>query len=703
MSTSIKKFEQLPPELTRMEDEAGETLRIGDMFFTDRGNTVIRIRKMETQKVWANNTPGDKTQKDVWYVYYDHATNWEATEWSSYGNEKFETFLKEIEKGRYVKITRPLSEVMAEANKVLAGEIPIEVYQDNEYNEGLNNESAIIGRDSKTGLVAIQKAVEEKRKTASLVHAAVTFEMEKRKAELSKMRDKLYGVVAVFQKQIKKIYRVITTIELYLGIDEEIVQIREGVPAPAETPISFRQQVLFMDEEVGIHEEGGIDFKEIEVFDEWLCRGKNVDIVLPEKKGVVVLRPRRHDKRYTEDGFMNIMMNIPNHENTYILIRNGDCLYRIFTEKLVIKNRLFPLRKELQELFTQMQKETWEDNKEKIEDEMYQYKQRAILMQGLIDRTEILHPLPAEKLNIFRLEENQNSVNFIYDDEAALPSGRMSFWDWKTYINEKIGAGSRVLLTGSYEGRSYKYSGKDYADRFYMAKNSYDGLKNVPDLPKEGVFTVEGFTSTNSSHYRETEYNKRIAELTEKGIRFTAEGVVNGRVWSHSGDPVTGSRKVYSIRCYAEKSDLTIMYMPEAEASSGWDDYRGHERKVRTRFKIEQDDNFVLNYDQISLDDVEFYLHSRVDREGYLLMMPLLKKLRTYLHKEMKNEEFFIEFVSGRNPSVPNVRERVIESIGWWKFKNKWKRAINKDDTLALRMIEARIKSSNYEKLKTQS
>lgn len=43
---------------------------------------------------------------------------------------------------------------------------------------------------------------------------------------------------------------------------------------------------------------------------------------------------------------------------------------------------------------------------------------------------------------------------------------------------------------------------------------------------------------------------------------------------------------------------------------------------------------------------------------------------------------------------------RIREAIRWWKYKNKWKRPIDKNDTLALRMIERRILSNNYNTLK---
>jgi hypothetical protein len=198
--------------------------------------------------------------------------------------------------------------------------------------------------------------------------------------------------------------RVITSIELYLGVDEELHQIQEGEKAPATAPIHFRQMVLFIDEEVGVWEDGGLDFRDIGVFDEWLVKDQNYKKLIPERKGLLALRPRRYSKDYGKDsGAWGIMMNDNNRHMTYFLMRNGENLYRIFTEKITVPDRLFPLRTEMADLQKKLEKEHWEDNKEKIENSLYRYKNLALLMQGLIDRTEIFHPLPMPEIQLFKL------------------------------------------------------------------------------------------------------------------------------------------------------------------------------------------------------------------------------------------------------------------------------------------------------------
>lgn len=616
-------------------------------------------------------------------ILYREAKDWEATQWEKESSMSLENWQYE----KPARLQKSFAEYRKEADMLLSGEIAPSDYQDT--NDSINDNMALVGKASKEMLQHVQNELESKKKHAELVKAFVGYEMEKRKQALEQIRGQLGMVLKDFYKKIEKIERVIMSIELYLGVDEELHQIRKGEAAPADTPISFRQQVLFIDEEVGSYEDGGLDFRQIETFDEWLLQGKNLDIVLPEPKGIVVLRPRRRKKEYDND-YLNIVFNVANLTHTYILIRNGENVYRIFTEKLVINDRLFPRRAEMGELVRKLESNDWDSDK--AEDAMYQYKKRAMLMQGLIDRTDIFKPMPVERLNIFNLNDHQELVNFIYDDEASLPSGRLPFDKWLDEINSKIAHGSRVLLTGMYS--RYGSRKDDYGDRFYMAQNSYEGLKNVPDLPKEGVYEVERFRSSSSNDYRETQYNERIKELEAAGTPFKAEGVVSGKHWRR-GDEVTGSTKIYRIRIFSKEEDLTIMYMPDAEASAGWDRWDTHERKVRARFKIFPGDEFVMNYDQICLDDIEFYLHSRVDRPNYLHMMPLLKKIKKHLLEEKALEEQFIRLVFDTTPKRCYTDEgmylRIREAVEWWKFKNQHKRALKKDDTLALRMIKSKL------------
>ena len=84
-------------------------------------------------------------------------------------------------------------------------------------------------------------------------------------------------------------------------------------------------------------------------------------------------------------------------------------------------------------------------------------------------------------------------------------------------------------------------------------------------------------------------------------------------------------------------------------------------------------------------------MNSRIDRPSYTRFIPLLKTVRQQLIKEQQSEQLFIDLVM--NNLKLNDRQIVTDCITWWKYKNKIKRSIDKDDALAYKMIATRIKT----------
>lgn len=660
----IKTNSELPEKVKKeLIAKGAEDLKIGDLFIrADHSADILRIREISYY------------HKEL-TVYYDHATDCEGTTWSSYGSDSIEGWNR---KG-YQKLTKSLSEHLEEAKKVINGEISMSVFEAPEGDE-MSAETALIAKSSKDSLIAMQNDMESKKKKVELITAFVGYEMERKKQELQNIRSKLQGIMKVWEKKIRKIMKVITTIELYLGVDEELFQIQEGENAPQTTPISFRQLVLFMDEEVANTDNGGLDFDDVKKFDEWLLENNNYKKLLPEEKGVVVFRPRRKDKNYGKDDRDAYAKNVENRVNTYLLIRNGDNLYRIYTDKIAILDRLFPRKKELEELLketAELQDENqadWrkEEAQDKVDDMFYSYRKRAILMQGLIDRTNIFHPLPIEGLSMFNLEGSEDYIKFIYDDEASLTDGRLPFKQWLKEINQKINNGSRIVLNPDWKtwGESSNNMVEDRGFKYYNNKYS------IPAGPTTGLYEVEKYQE------RETKFFfNRDSEDTKNEI---AEGN-----WKFLERRNSNCDKYFKMN---EEIHSVIKYNPGGEIYSGWG-HDSHERKNRIAFRIFNNDSFIMNYDQISLEDIEYYIHNRADRPNYLEMLPLLRTLKKWRLAELENEKFFAKLVLGELMKLfPKFSQSILEAdidslIEWWKFKNMIKRPIDKDDAKALRMI----------------
>jgi len=169
-----------------------------------------------------------------------------------------------------------------------------------------------------------------------------------------------YLMMAYSQKmklgKIKKALAVVDdrifTVELYCGVLEEVKLIKDGEPSSPDEKLAIRQQMLYMDEETLFdYDDGGMDFKSIEKFDEWLIQPENLARTLPESKGVVAFRVRRYEKSYSNklDYWTRIAWKEANKQ-TYLLLRNGEKVYRIATD-IDFSPRLVPFRSEFEDAF----------------------------------------------------------------------------------------------------------------------------------------------------------------------------------------------------------------------------------------------------------------------------------------------------------------------------------------------------------------
>lgn len=146
---------------------------------------------------------------------------------------------------------------------------------------------------------------------------------------------------------IESVENRIFTVELYAGLTEEVVQIKDGEPAPNDTKVSLFQRRHYMDEECLVnYTSGGMEFKDIGAFDRWLIRKDNLSRILPLERCVVAFRVRRYDKRYEIDSMASFITTWYEREaarKTYMYIRNGEQVYRLSTD-IDFGEELFPDR-----------------------------------------------------------------------------------------------------------------------------------------------------------------------------------------------------------------------------------------------------------------------------------------------------------------------------------------------------------------------
>jgi len=495
---------------------------------------------------------------------------------------------------------------------------------------GKENEESLSLVRQQDRLLLMEQKVNRMAAKASAIQAQMKVAMTVKKREMDVMLRGANSEIQKMYKLVDKISKIIRTIELYSGINEDLVTVKEGDKAPNETPFIIRQSVIFMDEEVGQWRDGGFDYSNVEDFDKWLCDPKNLNRVCPEPKSMVVFRPRRHEKEYDQT-FFGDFRNVWNKQ-TYFLIRNGDNLYRIFTQNLQLDEKVFQSISDIEKLEKDLQDSSryTKEEAEKVKD---LFTRQAMFIQGLIDRTGILQPVP-EGVNIFQPDTYQGWLRLVYDFDGLLPDGRLSWKEWKQSVNAELHEGSRVIVANQWLSSDVKGLGMDADIRVMNDRTMryYNNTWNVPSPPYEGgLFVVE-------------------------------KGFGN---W-----------------------DFSFKYSP----GGNYYDWNGSkERKNRVSFGFDTDDN-ILCYDSVSLEDAEFYLNDRANRRHYLSMLPVLEKLRSERLQEIEQEKDFVKLIAGRNKVEEN---RVWNLVQWWKTKNKWKRPIRKDDELALRMIENKLQSKS--------
>ena len=284
-------------------------------------------------------------------------------------------------------------------------------------------------------------------------------------------------------KKVSMIDRRLFALELYAGIGEQIVTIRKGEPAPAETPIAVRQMLRFMDEETLIdYDTGGMDFKKLDEFDKWVAKDANLNRICPEPRCVVAMQIRRHEKDYGLPTDLCHAIEQINWHNankwTYLLIRNGSQVYRLFVE-IDFRPRLLPFRDEFHKPFTKTERRSnfgrvpfgqtkdWEeiikitpqdwdydDHVNKRLTKLYEYNRVMFLIQGLLDRSKVFAPHPP--INLGNESDLDRYFKPVFDEELGLPSANPPRWEfYRDTLNAKLAKGKFAWCIEGEENKTY--------------------------------------------------------------------------------------------------------------------------------------------------------------------------------------------------------------------------------------------------------
>ena len=343
---------------------------------------------------------------------------------------------------------------------------------------------ATVNNKSKDDLIAHSHRMELLANRAEESQIILKCYIEYQKSLLNEQLKSFNDRVSQYKDKVREINQMISMIELYCGIEEEVRTIAIGEPASIDTKISIRQKILFMDEECAIsdvygHLKDGFDYNNADDFCSWLKDNHNRDQVIPEQKAIVVLKPRRYNKDY-RNSYDNAVLNQYNRES-YILIRNGENLYLIFTENFYIYDTVFPSKDVAKKLFEKISTQDFHKKHGEVDYRsiLERAKTFAIFVQGILDRTTLLHPIK-DNSNYFTGNAN---VEFIYDDDNILSDNRPRYKKWVNEINKEIKVGSRIVFNKQQFLIDYR-SIADYGECF---KKYY---REFPQIPEDGIYEV---------------------------------------------------------------------------------------------------------------------------------------------------------------------------------------------------------------------
>lgn len=311
-------------------------------------------------------------------------------------------------------------------------------------------------------------------------------------AELIPLRAQADGLRPI----VKAVENRIFNVELYAGLMESIVQIKDGAPAPTATPITLFQRRCYMDEESLItYTSGGLDFRGVESFDRWICEPANLNRLLPTPRCIVAFRVRRWTKDWGDEAtslaqWVRFADWDEYNKMTFLFMRNGDRVYvhversgihgdpatvkstmteAEYLERIEAAKKRAAERRAKKGLMTGENADDddfstdydvrdlkrdwhpWDETSVYFDDitlgmkaQMEEHNRLVLVLQGLLDRSLVFHPHPPCKL--WQGRDFQSMIQLVFDDARALaPGAAPDFEAYRAKLNASIGVGSVTI------------------------------------------------------------------------------------------------------------------------------------------------------------------------------------------------------------------------------------------------------------------
>lgn len=417
----------------------------GDIFFSRNRAEIIRLKSLRNENYW--NVESYVFESNSWKDFYN-LSNSDLKAYYTLNLQNFDELVesaKQVMEGRYEASESP---DVDESSLVV---------QDRAYIDSLLKQTEL-AYDKAASIEKICKAM-----------------IQERMNQMEAMKRSLDVVISDLHKKVQNVRKVISVLSVYSGLSVDFSPIIEGEFASIDSPLYIRQRILYMDEEFLVNlEYGGADYKDKDNFFEALKDKKFRDIIVPEEKCIVCMKPRRWEKlHHTNSAYENRLLNEYNF-HTFILVRNGENLWVAESDDFCIYDSAIPRKTDFESLEKEY-KEGWKDSAQnKYENLNYRAVLYGMFVQGLIDNTQMF---PHE--GVMSVSKGIG-VEFIYDDDNLIGSGIKEWPDFVKEINSKIERGTRIVYIGDWGLRGGHFS--DYR---------YNNEKFHPVTPASGIYSID--------------------------------------------------------------------------------------------------------------------------------------------------------------------------------------------------------------------
>ena len=583
---------------------------------------------------------GQRTEKypDVFYVTCLDPLTGEALP-KEEGRYNRETIGLSDLKSYYRYLSGDLAKTIELARKVMDGDadaVRKAVLGDKEEaSDGLSNETALTSGRSAREVNEMLLQAEVKQNQLREIQKAAAAMMRAKKNELESKLDEMNAVLSVFEEKVRDLARVVTILNLYLGKEVAVEQIADGEAADASEPLHIRQRILFMDEELCAHIDHEADYNDIDLFLKWLRGPANRDIVVPEQRCIVAVKPKRFTMGYRSGDSWYDAQRDQWNRHTYLILRNGEKLYVVDSDDLQCWDWVFP-HKDHETAFSEKMANPSTSFKDSLakdhKNANYRVMRFAAFVQGIIDHGEIMGPFD-KGTNVMKMQ----NVVLVRDDEDGLGTGLAPFKEFQEQKNSLLRRGKRIIYIPSRPYKSGVSSRAYYSSGEYKRYYAYEASE--PGVPDEGIYSLQ-----------------------------EDDGALRGKFW--------------------------FSYLPGGTVwpKSIWEE--SHERRRREGWIPSM--QYVLNYDDTTSEELQAYFNDRTKRSEFRGMMTILKRALLEKRKEEADEAAFVNLMLHELHSDDYCcgisEDDIREAIKWWKNKVIFRRPLTKDDAKAWRMIKKHLK-----------